>query len=214
MMARIALTLLSIALFAAPAGAAPITTLFSTGLDSSGNLLAAGAADLDYIILETGDPTVVMTDTRFYLPNDTGSQWISETADGRLTHMTRTYQTTFDLTGLDPTTASITGWWAVDNFGEDLWINGVSTGYTLPDYLYENFQTQHALTITSGFQPGINTLEFVVRDRGVRTGLRTYLTGTANPIPVVGGVTTVPEPSSLLLLSMGLATVSLRRLRR
>ena len=213
-MTRIALTLLSLALLAAPAGAAPITTLFSTGLDSSGNPLAPGAADLDYIILETGTSAMVMTNTNYYLPNDAGSQWISETAEGRETHMTRTYQTTFDLTGLDHTTASITGWWAVDNFGDDLRINGVSTGYTLPDYLYENFQTQHAITINTGFQPGINTLDFVVSDRGVRTGLRTYLTGTAAPIPVVGGVTTVPEPSSLLLLSMGLAAVALRRLRR
>ncbi len=212
-MTRIALTLLSLALLAAPATAAPITTLFSTGLDSNGNPLAAGAADLDYIILETGDPTMVMTNTNYYLPNDAGSQWISETAEGRETYMTRTYQTTFDLTGFDHTSASITGWWAVDNFGDDLLINGISTGYTLPDYLYSNFQTQHALTIASGFQPGINTLEFVVRDVGVRTGLRTYLTGTATPT-VVGGVTTVPEPSSLLLLSMGLATVALRRLRR
>ena len=189
-MTRIALTLLSLALLAAPATAAPITTLFSTGLDSNGNPLAAGAADLDYIILETGDPTMVMTNTNYYLPNDAGSQWISETAEGRETYMTRTYQTTFDLTGFDHTSASITGWWAVDNFGDDLLINGISTGYTLPDYLYSNFQTQHALTIASGFQPGINTLEFVVRDVGVRTGLRTYLTGTATPT-VVGGVTTV-----------------------
>ena len=175
--------------------------------------MAAGAADLDYIILETGTQAVVMANTKYYLPNDTGSQWISETAEGRETYMTRTYQTTFDLTGFDHTSASITGWWAVDNFGDDLLINGISTGYTLPDYLYSNFQTQHALTITSGFQPGINTLEFVVSDVGVRTGLRTYLTGTANPT-VVAGVTTVPEPSSLLLLSMGLAAVALRHLRR
>lgn len=68
--------------------------------------------------------------------------------------------------------------------------------------------------IDSGFQSGINTLDFVVRAREKIAALRTQLSGTADPINVVLGVTTVPEPSSLLLLSMGLAAVALRRLRR
>lgn len=42
------------------------------------------------------------------------------------TKVTRTFRTTFDLTGLDPTTAVINGLWGVDVFGEDMLLNGVS----------------------------------------------------------------------------------------
>lgn len=100
------------------------------------------------------------------------------------------------------------------HIGEDILINGVSTGISLPTFGYSNFQDLYPFVIDSGFQSGINTLDFVVRNEDLIGGLRTQLSGTADPIPVVLGVTTVPEPSSLLLLSLGLATVALRRLRR
>ncbi len=215
-MTRITLTLLSLVLFAAQAGAAPITTLFGSGLDSSGNPLAPGATDLDYIVLETGTSAEVVSSalaTSAYLPNDAGSQWIWENSTGWPHKVTRTFRTTFDLTGFDPTTAVINGLWGVDNFGEDILINGISTAHSLPVYGYANFQNLYPFVIDSGFQSGINTLDFVVRDREKIAALRTQLWGTANPT-VVLGVTTVPEPSSLLLLSVGLAAVVLRRLRR
>ena len=216
-MTRITLTLLSLVLFAAQAGAAPITTLFGTGLDSSGNPLAPHATDLDYIVLETGTSAEVVSSalaTSAYLPNDASSQWIWEDSSGWPNKVTRTFRTTFDLTGFDPTTAVINGLWGVDNYGEDILINGISTGHSLPVYGYANFQNLYPFVIDSGFQSGINTLDFVVRDRELIAALRTQLSGTADPISVVGGVTTVPEPSSLLLLSVGLAAVALRRLRR
>ena len=218
-MTRITLTLLSLVLFAAQAGAAPITTLFGSGLDSSGNQLAPGATDLDYIVLETGETgtsaEVVSSAlaTSAYLANDAGSQWIWENSTGWPNKVTRTFRTTFDLTGFDPTTAVINGLWGVDNFGEDILINGISTGHSLLVYGYANFENLYPFVIDSGFQSGINTLDFVVRDRELIAALRTQLSGTADPT-VVLGVTTVPEPSSLLLLSMGLAAVALRRLRR
>ena len=218
-MTRITLTLLSLVLFAAQAGAAPITTLFGSGLDSSGNQLAPGATDLDYIVLETNTSAEVVSSalaTKAYLANDAGSQWIWEDVAGYPDYVDRTFRTTFDLTGLDPTTAVIDGLWGVDNLGEGILLNGVSTGYSLPTYGYANFENLYPFVIDSGFQSGINTLDFVVRNEDLIGGFRTQLSGTANPIPVVGGVitTTVPEPSSLLLLSLGLATVALRRLRR
>ena len=39
-----------------------------------------------------------------------------------------TYRTTFNLSGFDPTTASLTGQWAADNEGPNVLLNGISTG--------------------------------------------------------------------------------------
>ena len=39
-----------------------------------------------------------------------------------------------DLTGLDPLTAVIQGSWSTDNSGNDILVNGVSTGNTSPSF--------------------------------------------------------------------------------
>ncbi len=69
--------------------------------------------------------------------------------------------TTFDLTIYDPASAKITGQWGVDNFGDDVEINGASTGNTVNVFL-----VLAPLTIDSGFLEGQNMLRFVARDVG------------------------------------------------
>jgi hypothetical protein len=38
------------------------------------------------------------------------------------------YETTFDVTGFDPSTVRLIGRWATDNEGVNILINGISTG--------------------------------------------------------------------------------------
>ncbi len=84
---------------------------------------------------------------------------------------------TFDLTGLDPTTASISGTGSADD-SAIIRLNGNATGQTFPA-----FNVLSTFSITSGFIAGVNTLDFVVSNGGAGpnpTGLLVNsLSGTA-----------------------------------
>jgi hypothetical protein len=66
-------------------------------------------------------------------------------------------QTTFDLTGFDPNTASLSVQFMAFNLLEDVILNGVSKGISMTAR-YTSFSTP--FTILNGFQTGINTLAF------------------------------------------------------
>jgi hypothetical protein len=115
----------------------------------------------------------------------------------------------FDLTGLDPSTAVITGSWASDNgakmyFNDEHKYNPVSTS--------SGYASLTGFTIDRGFVAGINWLLFEVTndpwgpDPFINpTGLLVNITSaTAEP---------VPEPSTLLLLGAGLAGFGFMRRR-
>ena len=119
------------------------------------------------------------------------------------------YRTTFDLTGLDPNTAKITGQWSTDDLGGDILINGVSTGQsiTVPNAFTQFF----SFSVLSGFIAGINTLDFLVVNTpcgscdGVNpTALRVEMTGTA----------ATPLPAALPLFASGLGALGLLGWRR
>jgi hypothetical protein len=150
-----------------------------------------------------------------WISNSATSKWIAPRSDAGNGNAdgNYTYRTTFDLTGLNPTSATITGWWATDNAGLDILINGKSTGISVPfsDGSGYSFQSQHAFTITEGFAPGINTLDFVVNNFPNSgninpTGLRVELAGAAE-------AGSVPEPCTLLLIGSGLIGLAATRKR-
>jgi hypothetical protein len=161
-------------------------TIFGTGVDGAGNVLPSGSIDPHFTINEVSANAQVVTPHPFYVPNSLTSAWIWERPDpnfpfgGLPGNVTRTFQTTFDLTGFDHLTAVINGAWATDKEGLEVRINGVNADVApLLGLVLANFDQLHAFSITTGFVSGLNTLEFIVRDGGAPGGFRTDLSGTA-----------------------------------
>lgn len=211
------LLVLSLATAAAAAQASILDDLFGTGLSSTGTPLAGGAIDPHYTLISSpdaafGGPEAFVINNGFpigpWFANSSTSKWIGARADAGQGNVPGlyTYRTSFDLSGFDPASASITGQWASDNNGVDILINGASTGQTTT---FTNFLTGFTpFAISSGFIAGINTIDFVVRngaDTLNPTGLRVELQGTALP---------VPEPGTWLMALAGLGVMALVRMRR
>lgn len=193
----------------AVANAAPITGLFNTGVDGSGVALAAGSNDTHYAILAPAQQAVVIQNSipGTWLPHTGTRRWVWEDVSGKTPlNVTRTFRTTFDLTGLDPLTAAISGQWATDNTGLDILINGASSGNACG-----GFSALCNFSIGAGFTSGLNTLDFVVRDSGGWAGLLvSSISGEARE----SQIGTVPEPATLALFGFGLAGLGFARRKK
>jgi hypothetical protein len=183
----------------------PLTTLYNTGVDASGTPLPdATISDPHYSLLSVpgGSTTDIRVrtsaggypiDPSHYIGDDSLSAWIGPNNDPALDGPVGLYdyRTTFDLTGFNPLTAQITGRWTTDNAGVSILLNGVNTG--IPATSATQFNAGFVpFSITSGFQAGVNTLDFIINNDGGPTALRVEMTGTAAaPLPTtaVAGMT-------------------------
>ena len=142
-----------------------------------------------------------------WLADDTLSAWIGPNSDSSLDGPAGIYdyRTTFDLTGFDPTTASITGQWSMDDSGVDVLLNGVSITPAS-----SNFQSWTGFSFNSNFVAGVNTLDFVIDTGTGPTGLRVEMSGTAE----LAAADSVPEPATVVLLGAGFSVLGLFRRRK
>lgn len=178
---------------------ATIPGLFNTGVGTNSVILANGAVDPHYRLVQSPDTnapgpnTFVVNDTLFpivgtgpWLPTTSTSKWIGPQSNQSTGNRfgDYTYRIVFDLTGLDSDTAVITGRWATDNEGRDILLNGVSTGNG--NSAQFTSWTSFSISADEGdrFLPGTNTLDFILNNADVTvnpTGFRAELSGTTLP---------------------------------
>jgi hypothetical protein len=121
------------------------------------------------------------------------------------------FRQTFDLTGYDATTADLQFQWAADDSGQVFadrgsWKPKFSlNGGSLIDGVWPedlSYNLGPTVDLTSGFVSGLNTIDFYVEGNGVTDGFALKTLGfTAQE---AGGGTSVPEPTTMLLLGLGL----------
>jgi len=209
-MTRIAPTLLSLALLAAPAAAAPI--FFDTfeddaiglGIDTELVNWTVTAGNLDVVGPGTQWRKLCADSTQCLDMDGTPGDNASITTKSTFDLAAGNYAFSFDYGN----NRDDNNWmsWSLDGLSlgstvlSDSSMNGTYTS-VLQNFILDSAVNNVSITFTGGGPAsyGGTVLDNVLLDF------------TPN---VVGGVTTVPEPSSLLLLSMGLATVALRRFRR
>ena len=194
-------------------GVVSIPGLFNTGVNNSGVALAGGAADPHYTLTvnpngANGIPAVVETGIPgAWFANSASSQWVGpvQVTNDITTGGVFEYTTTFDLAGLDPTTALVQGRWASDNSGGEILINGISVGQA-----NSGFGSLTSFQVINGFLPGLNSLTFRFSNgsaSGDFTGLRVdSLQGFAIPL-------SVPEPATATLGLLALGGLMMRRRR-
>ena len=192
------------------AQAATISTLFNTGVSSTG--VPTVGPDTNYTLSGSAFGSAPRAIAIGTFPastyntaagaagqgDDTKSAWIGPNNDNLQDKIGQyTYSTSFDLSGLDASTASIQGKWNTDNSGPKLILNGMDVTAT-----NSGFGTGFSsFSLTSGFNSAMNTLAFVVDNANpgdgaaTPTALRVEFTSTfAQAIPTA---TEVPEPSDL-----------------
>ncbi len=175
--------------------AGPIPKLFNTGVDDNKSILGAGVVDPHYRIIVSADPDFGPGPNAYtllpgypvgaprWMDEGPSSRWIAPQANQNYPNNgvnkpgLYTYQTTFDLTGLDPATAHITMNLAADDDILALRLNSIDLGVNGVNG-FDRYSTIE-IPLGSAFITGTNALEFDVTNGGTEpnpTGLRVDMT--------------------------------------
>ncbi len=190
--------------------AAPIS-IFNTGVNAGG--VAVLGPDIHYTITASPSgpiPAVAVNPPGFPLTppgpwviNNANSRWIGPDASSQGPSGNYTYETTFFLPpNAIPSTAAIVGLWGTDDWSANIFLNGFNNGN-----VSAGFTSLVPFAVTTGFQLGLNFLEFRLTNAYGPTGLRID--------HVCGDYQVTPEPATLGLASIALAaSVSVIRRRK
>jgi hypothetical protein len=204
----VAVAIAAFGLGASGAHAAQILGLYNTGVDATGTPLAENALDTHWTVTGAANP-VVYDNAAYTVPSD--ARFIAQEAGGQYTTNPNTYSLTFDLTGLNATTAQLSGMFEADNFAT-VFLNGHQLAQDVQGTDTSNFTTPTAFSASSSdFVAGANVLSVVLTDTGQPSAvLISGLSGTAD----LAGV--VPEPAAwtLMIVGFGAAGAMLRRRRQ
>jgi len=168
----------------------PIPGLFNTGVDDNRAALADGATDTHYQLILNPDTAATNATVETGIPgawlaNSTTSKWIGPQANTSASAVgDYVYRTVIDLTGRDPSTLIINGQWASDNTGNDIQVNGHSTGngkcLTMGSFTAFNIYGTNGF-----FVAGKNNIDFLVNNAAPAgyTGLRVEIIRSNLRIP-------------------------------
>ncbi|MGN6384719.1 MAG: S8 family serine peptidase, partial [Verrucomicrobiota bacterium] len=155
--------------------------LYNTGVEDTGLLRNSESSDVHYVISNSTDSRYQSGIAYVFDPKPFGnwlqtnklSGWVAPYPVSTTGIFTPdyffTYRTYVDLYGYQSTNASVSVKIASDNDVADTYLNGKSLGITTP---VNSYQAWSAPIPISGFVPGLNVLEFRVRDFGPPTGFR------------------------------------------
>lgn len=202
--------------------------LFNTGQDVNLAVLPGSSVDLHYGLLESPDvnnlgPRATVWSDDYPVPvfvwNGPVSSWISAVGNAGTAAGRYVYRTQFLIDSADPCTAVLEGSWMLNTTGDDILLNGQSTGIKNTSEL--PYKVAESFTISKGFVAGFNTLDFVVTNTGVTpanlsasyTGLRVQLRGVGKALPA-GAPQVATQPQGRTVRSGGKTSLSVVALGR
>jgi hypothetical protein len=186
-----------------PTAFAATITLHNTGVDSTDTLVAAGAqASFWSLSAEPGGASEAIGSLPFrfragsYFADTASAAWVSPGANGNAgAGGFYTYDLAFNLAGLNPATASISGIFGTDNDGSI----SLNNNAPVATQSFAAFGSPTSFAFNSGFVAGLNTIHVKVDNGGDPTAFFVQLSGTASV-----GDNTVPEPGTVVLTCAGL----------